>query len=198
MPFNGENTMTQTIPAALSAAALAAVLAFGLVLSASAQSATPAKKPITLKLGVFLPSGSRLKNAASDTWFSAGAEYAFVPKAGAETAVQSFVPLAYVDYAVVNRHGVNADYFGVGPGFRYNLAAPGSSSLIPYVGAGAGAYFLHAKGIGGSSNKTNFGYRLNAGVEFNQSYLFEVNYTDGNSLSGARFGGFNIQAGLKF
>ncbi len=198
MPFNGENTMTQTISAVLSAAALAAVLASSLSTGASAQSAAPAEKPITIKLGVFLPSGSTLKNAASDTWFSAGAEYAFVPKADAQTAAQSFVPLAYIDYAVSNRHGVNANYVGIGPGFRYNLAAPGSSSLIPYVGAGAGAYFLHANGIGGSSNKTNFGYRLNAGVEFNQSYLFEVNYTDGNSLSGARFGGFNIQAGLKF
>ncbi len=186
------------IPAALSAAALAALLSLGLSAGASAQSATPAEKPITIKLGVFLPSGSALKNAVSDTWFSAGAEYALVPKAGAGAAPQSFVPLGYVDYAGVNRHGVNADYVGIGPGFRYNLAAPGSSSLIPYVGAGVGAYFLHAKGFGGSSNKTNFGYRLNAGVEFSQSYLFEINYTDANSLSGARFGGFNIQAGIKF
>ena len=189
--------MTQTIPATLSAAALA-LLSLGLSTGASAQSATPAEKPITIKLGVFLPSGSALKNAVSDTWFSAGAEYALVPKAGADAPAQSFVPLGYLDYAGVNRHGVNADYFGVGPGFRYNLAAPGSSTLIPYVGAGAGAYFLHAKGLGGSSSKTNFGYRLNAGVEFNQSYLFEINYTDGNSLDGARFGGFNIQAGIKF
>lgn len=187
-----------TLPAALSAAALAALLSLGLAPGASAQSATPAEKPITIKLGVFLPSGSTLKNAVSDTWFSAGLEYALVPKPGAETAAQSFVPLAYIDYAVANRHGVNADYVGVGPGFRYNLAAPGSSTLIPYVGAGAGAYFLHAKGFGGSSNKTNFGYRLNAGVEYNQAYLLEINYTDANSVSGARFGGFNIQAGIKF
>ena len=194
--------MTQTVPAAVSAAALAALLSLGLVSGASAQSPVPAEKPITLKLGVFLPSGSALKNAVSDTWFSIGAEYAFVPKAGADaaadTAAGSFVPLAYVDYAGSNRHGINANYIGIGPGFRYNLAAPGSGTLIPYVGAGAGAYFLHAKGFGGSSNKTNFGYRLNAGVEFNQSYLFEINYTDGNSLGGARFGGFNIQAGIKF
>ena len=184
---------------ALFAAAFGAALSFGLNAGASAQSATPAEKPITLKLGVFLPSGSTLKNAVSDTWFSAGAEYAFMPKAaGPETVAKSFVPLAYLDYAVVNRHGVNADYLGIGPGFRYNIATAGSSTLIPYVGAGAGAYFLHAKGFGGSSSKTNFGYRLNAGVELNRAYLFEINYTDGNSLSGARFGGFNIQAGVKF
>ena len=186
-------------PTALFAAAFGAALSLGLSAGASAQSATPAEKPITLKLGVFLPSGSALKRAVSDTWFSAGAEYAFMPKAaGAATAAQSFVPLAYLDYAVANRHGVNADYLGIGPGFRYNLAAADSSTLVPYVGAGAGAYFLHDKGFGSSSSKTNFGYRLNAGVELNRAYLFEINYTDGNSLGGARFGGFNIQAGVKF
>ncbi len=190
--------MTRTHGTALAAAALGAVLSLGLSTGASAQAQVPAEKPITLKLGVFLPSGSTLKNAVSDTWFSIGGEYTLVPKPGAETAAGRFLPLAYIDYAGSNRHGINANYVGIGPGFRYNLASPGSSTLIPYVGAGAGAYFLHAKGFSGSSNKTNFGYRLNAGVEFNQSYLVEINYTDGNSLSGARFGGFNLQAGLKF
>lgn len=190
--------MTRTPVTALLAAALGTALSLGLSVGASAQSATPAEKPITIKLGAFLPSSGTLKNATSDSWFSAGAEYALVTKPTGDAMPQTFFPLVYADYAVSNRHGVNADYLGIGPGFRYNLAAPGSSTLIPYVGAGAGAYFLHAKGFGGSSNKTNFGYRLNAGVEFNQSYLFEINYSDGNSLSGVRFGGFNLQAGLKF
>lgn len=189
--------MTKTAAAAL-LAAFGTILSVGFSAGASAQSAAPAEKPITLKLGVFLPSGSRLKNAASDTWFSAGAEYALVPKPGEETAASSFLPLAYVDYAGSNRNGVNARYIGVGPGFRYNLAAPGSSTLIPYVGAGAGAYFLHGSGLGSSSSKTQFGYRLNAGVELNQAYLFEVNYTDANTLGSTRFGGFNIQVGAKF
>lgn len=189
--------MTRTAAAAL-LAAFGSVLSAGLSSGASAQSATPAEKPITLKLGVFLPSGSRLKNAASDTWFSAGLEYALVPKPDAETAAPGFLPLAYVDYAGSNRHGVNARYIGVGPGFRYNLAAPGSSTLIPYVGAGAGAYFLHGSGLGSSSSKTQFGYRLDAGVEFSQAYLFEVNYTDANKLGSTRVGGFNIQVGAKF
>ena len=190
--------MTKTTTATLWAAAFGAALSCGLNTTASAQSAAPAAKPITLKLGVFLPGGSRLKNAASDTWFSAGLEYALVPKPGAETAAASFLPLGYIDYAVSNRHGVNADYVGIGPGFRYTLAAPGSSTLIPYVGAGLGAYFLHGSGFGGSTNKTNFGYRLNAGVEFNQSYLAEINYTDANSLGSTRFRGFNLQVGARF
>ena len=184
--------MTQTLTVALLAAALAGFPAAG----AFAQSDTPAPKPITLKLGAFLPSGTYLKNATSNSWFSAGLEYAVIPHG--TRAAQSLVPLGYLDYAGSNRHGVNARYIGVGPGVRYNLSAPGSSALIPYVGAGIGAYFLHANSFSGSSTKTNFGYRLNAGVEFNRTYLFEVNYTDPQSLSGARFSGFNIQAGIKF
>ena len=189
--------MTKTATVAL-LALFGTALSVGFSAGASAQSAAPAEKPITLKLGVFLPSGSRIKNAASDTWFSAGLEYALVPKPGEEAAASSLLPLAYLDYAGSNRNGVNARYIGVGPGFRYNLAAPGSGTLIPYVGAGAGAYFLHGSGLGSSSSKTQFGYRLNAGVEFNQAYVFEINYTDASKLGSTRIGGFNIQVGAKF
>ena len=183
--------MTKTTTAALMALTFSAAFCTA---GASAQSSAPAEKPITIKLGAFFPSGSYLKNATSNTWFSVGAEYAAVPHG----AAQSLSPLLYVDYAGSNRNGVNARYIGVGPGVRYALAAPGSSTLIPYVGAGIGAYFLHASSLGGSSSKTNFGYRLNAGVEFNRAYLFEIGYTDPNSLSGTRFSGFNVQVGAKF
>ena len=164
---------------------------------ALAQSAAPPAKPITIKLGAFLPSGSSLKNATSNSWFSAGLEYAPAPRT-ATSAASSLAPLAYLDYAGSNRHGVNARYIGVGPGVRYNLVAPGTSTLVPYVGAGIGAYFLHASNFGGTSSKTNFGYRLNAGVEFNRAYLFEINYTDPQSLDHTRLSGFNIQVGAKF
>ncbi len=188
--------MTQTTFALLFAATLGS--GFGLSGSAAAQSAAPAEKPVTIKLGVFLPSGTRLKNAVSDTFFSAGAEYALAPGAGAAASLSGVRPLAYIDYAVANRHGVNASYVGIGPGVRYSLAAPGEGTLTPYVGAGAGAYFLHGSGLGSSANKTQFGYRLNAGVELNQAYLFEISYTDANKLGSTRFSGFNLQVGAKF
>lgn len=184
--------MTKTTTVTLLASALGAALCGT---GALAQSAPPPAKPITIKLGAFLPSGSFLKNATSNSWFSVGAEYAFAPR----TAVApSLIPLAYVDYAGSNRHGVNARYIGVGPGIRYNLVPAATSTLVPYVGAGIGAYFLHASNFGGSSTKTNFGYRLNAGVEFNRAYLFEINYTDPQSLDHTRLSGFNIQVGAKF
>ncbi len=189
--------MNKTVTTALLTAACGAALCGVFTSGASAQSAAAAEKPITIKLGAFFPSGSRLKDGVRDTWFSAGAEYALPTKAGAATSNLSY--LGYIDYAGSDHRGIKASYVGVGPGVRYLLQAPGSeSTLTPYVGAGIGAYFLHGSGLGGSSNKTNFGYRLNAGVEFKRAYLFEVNYTDANSLSGARFSGFNIQLGAKF
>jgi len=184
-------TVIKTTTVTLLAAALGAALCGT---GASAQSETPPAKPITIKLGAFLPSGGFLKNATSNSWFSVGAEYAVAPRTAAGT---SLVPLGYIDYAGSNRHGVNARYIGVGPGVRYNLTAPGTSTLVPYVGAGIGAYFLHATSFGGTSTKTNFGYRLNAGVEFNRAYVFEINYTDPQSLNHTRFSGFNIQVGAK-
>ena len=184
--------MTKTTTVTLLASALGAALCGT---GALAQSAPPPAKPITIKLGAFLPSGSFLKNATSNSWFSAGLEYAPAPRTA---AASSLVPLAYLDYAGSNRHGVNARYIGVGPGIRYNLVPAATTSLVPYVGAGIGAYFLHASNFGGSSSKTNFGYRLNAGVEFNRAYLFEINYTDPQSLDHVRLSGFNIQVGAKF
>ena len=187
-------TKTTTVLNPTTALLLASLSAALCGTGALAQSDTPPAKPITIKLGAFLPSGSFLKNATSNSWFSVGAEYAPAPRTA---AVQSLTPLAYVDYAGSNRHGVNTRYIGVGPGVRYNLTPPGTSALVPYVGAGIGAYFLHASNFGGSSSKTNLGYRLNAGVEFNRSYLLEINYTDPQSLDHTRLSGFNIQVGAK-
>ena len=184
---------TKTLTVAKIGIAAGAILGLAFGTGAWAQTAPTPEKPITIKLGAFFPTGSRLKNGAGDTWFSAGAEYA-VPSG----ASQTLSPLLYLDYAGSNRHGVNADYVGVGPGVRYYLTPPGASTLTPYVGAGIGAYFLHASGFGSSSNKTQFGYRLNAGVEFSGSYLAEISYTDPSSLSGTRFSGFNLQVGARF
>ena len=189
--------MTKTTAVTLYATALAALCgSFGT--RAQAQDDLPAPKPIAIKLGVFLPSNSDLKEVIGKTWFSAGADYAFLQKTGDGQSPAALVPLGYVDYAINKSHGITADYIGVGPGARYYLGAPGTSSLTPYVGAGAGAEVLHSSGNGTSLNQTRFGFKVNAGVEFSQTYLFEINYTYPGSLSGTHYDGFNIQVGAKF
>ena len=100
------------------------------------------QKPVTIKLGVFLPSNGNFKDALGKTWFSAGVDYAF----NKQGDTQNMMPLAYVDYAGANKHGLKANYVGVGPGIRYYTSPPGTSTTTPYVGAGIGAYFIHASG----------------------------------------------------
>ena len=159
--------------------------------AARAQATEPVQKPTTIKLGVFLPTNANLKNGIGKTWFSAGADYAF----NKQGAGQGLMPLAYVDYAGKSSSGVTVNYVGIGPGVRYYTSPPGTSSLTPYLGAGVGAYFIHATTI---SNKTRVGFKVNAGLEFNQSYLLEVNYTNAGSVVGTRVDGINVQAGLRF
>lgn len=179
--------------------------------------ATP--KPITIKLGVLFPSNGDLKNAVGSTFFAAGAEYAFINKQNPT----SLVPLAYVDYAGRSKNrsvddgqgnsvslDLTASTVGVGGGARYYIGTPGTGSITPYVGAGVGVYFNHLKvaatvsssdqsgSASDSLNKTQFGFRLNAGVEFQKMYLLEANYTNAGSVEGTRIDGFGIQAGVRF
>jgi hypothetical protein len=184
--------MKKTMAVIGAGAALAGLLGTGA--AAQTYDAVPVVKPLTLKLGAFLPINGTLKNAVGKTWFTAGAEYAF-SKLGDQ---QNLMPLAYVDYAGANKHGLTVDYVGVGPGARYYLTAPGAGTTTPYVGGGVGAYFLHASGNGSSINNTKFGFKVNAGIEFQQMYLVEVNYTNAGSESGTRFDGVGIQVGARF
>ena len=176
-------------------------------------------KPITLKLGAFFPSNGDVKDLFGSTFLSVGGEYAFTGK----NKVSSIVPLIYVDYAGRSKNSsvnygqggsVSVDYtastVGIGGGVRYYVGTPGTGSVTPYIGAGAGLYFDHIKLAGtatsgsqsvsdsASLNKTKVGFRLNAGVEFQKMYLVEVNYTNAGTIGSTRLDGFGIQAGARF
>jgi opacity protein-like surface antigen len=202
---------------------LSALGAFLCVTGAQAQTApivqAPVSKAITIKLGAFFPSSGDVKNAAGSTFFSVGAEYAFISK----NSASPIVPLVYVDYAGGSKKtsvddgagnsaslDLSASTVGIGGGARYEIGASGTSMVVPYVGAGVGVYFDHVKAAvnlnaGGQSdsgsdslNKTQLGFRLNAGVEFQKMYLLEVNYTNAGSVEGTRIDGFGVQAGVRF
>lgn len=176
----------------------AAALALGSLLGTGAAAQTDtipaAEKPLTLKLGAFLPTNGTVKKAVGNTWFSAGAEYAFSPLA----EEPGLTPLVYVDYAGASKHGLAVNYIGIGPGARYYLTPPGAGTTPIYIGGGIGGYFLHASGDGSSLNKTKFGFKVDAGIEFQQQYLVEVNYTNAGSDSGTRFDGVGLQVGARF
>ncbi|MDQ2799597.1 MAG: hypothetical protein M3Y13_08150, partial [Armatimonadota bacterium] len=181
---------------------LAGALLAGLGTVAQAQTAATdaGTKPISIKLGVFLPTNSDVKDAVGKSWFSAGAEYAFVPS-GEGASTSNLVPLVYLDYAGKNNNRTFADtdasgnpvndtlslkasYVGLGAGIRGSSPQAGSS-ITPYYGAGVGVYFLNATAavkqgtttVSDSQNKTSIGFKVNGGVEFSGSYFVEAAYT---------------------
>jgi len=178
------------------------------------------QKPITIKLGAFFPSNGDTKNLGK-TWFAAGAEYAFA-KPGT-----SLLPLAYVDYTGKSKDlgtilddgagntisgKISATSIGVGVGVRGYASTTGA--ITPFYGAGLGVYFdqvkvdgsgtgLFAKSASVSKNKTNLGFKLNAGVEFQRMYFVEAAYTNpgkvdlGDGIS-AKLEGFDLLVGARF
>jgi hypothetical protein len=179
---------------------------------------TATSKPITIKLGAFLPSGSGTKNALGNTWFAVGGEYAFA-KPGT-----SVMPIAFIDYTgksktVTVDNGVggsadinsNASSFGIGGGIRaYGNAG---SSVTPFYGAGVGVYFNHYKAnvndatLGNlgdfSKNKTSIGFKLNVGAEFQKMYFVEADYFNAGKVNvvetaNVEFSGINLLVGARF
>lgn len=173
-------------------------------------------KPITLKLGVFFPSGGDLRDSVGSAFFAAGAEYAFSP--GHE---KSLIPLAYVDYVGKSRNrntddgqgnsvslDLTATSIGIGGGVRF-YAHP-MPAYSPYLGGGLGLYFNHFKAdanvntggqtnsTGDSANKTRLGFKINAGVEFQRTYFVEAAYSNSGSVEGTRTDGFSLLIGGRF
>jgi hypothetical protein len=174
-------------------AGLAAVAAIALMpISAQAQS-IPVQKPITIKLGIFLPTNGSVKDHVGKTFFAAGAELGLSKQAAAQTTE----PLLYVDYNGKSSSGQHIYDTGVGIGVKQYLGDVDASST-PYVGAGVGAYFDQAKVNGSSENKTNLGFKLDVGYEFDHAALIEADYTDAGSAAGVNADGFSILLGYRF
>lgn len=200
---------------------LAGALLAGLGTVAQAQTTDASTKPISIKLGAFFPSNGDARDAVGKSWFSAGAEYAFVPSSGG-ASTSNLVPLAYIDYAgktnnrtfpdtdasgnaVNDTLSLKASYVGVGAGIRGSSAQAGSS-ITPYYGAGIGVYFLNATAavrqgtttVSDSEKKTSIGFKVNGGVEFSGSYFVEAAYTVPGSVGGTNLNGFSILGGARF
>ena len=108
------------------------------------------------------------------------------------------MPLAYIDYAGKNGNGVKVDYIGVGPGVRYYTSPPARArSRRTWVRASARTSSMPRAAATRSTRRASAS-RSTPALEFNQSYLLEVNYTNAGSVSGTRLDGINIQAGVRF
>ena len=191
--------MTKTMMAGLLGLALC-----GMAGGAHAQTTATdaAAKPLTVKLGVLVPTNGKLKTGVANTFFSAGAEYTFSQAGDSGSFLrnpqQNVVPLVYLDYAGASKSGRKASLVGLGLGLRYYLGSQDAASAIPYFTGGGGFYYTHASGLSSSINKTQLGLRLGLGVELQKTYLLEASYTNAGSQSGVKFDGVNIQAGIRF
>lgn len=154
----------------------------------------PVQKPITVKVGAFFPTNSGARDAVGNTWFTAGADYAF-RKTDAAAPV---LPLVYVDYAGKSRDGFRLSSVGVGVGVRAYGNRSTTSTVIPYYGAGIGAYFLTGSGGGSSETNTRIGGKVNVGVELNQGPFLEAAYTLTGKVQGDDLNGVSISIGTRF
>jgi hypothetical protein len=178
------------------------ISALGLLLCAfaapvvHAQDTQQVNKPISIKLGAFLPSDGNVRDSFDSSWLALGADYAF-SKTAADTPV---LPLAYLDYTGDSKHGVNAQLYGIGVGVRAYPNRNAGQEIIPFYGAGIGLDFLHASGGGASSTtNTQIGGKLELGAELNSGPFLEAEYQEvPQKVDGVRASGFNIMIGDRF
>jgi hypothetical protein len=161
-----------------------------------AQATQPVLKPITIKLGIFLPTEGSGRSQGGSTQFSIGADYAFT-----KTANQSpTIPIVFADYQGGGSGGGHLDTTDVGIGVRIYPNRTNLQTVVPFYGIGVGAYFVDAKNnIGRSSNNTQIGGKVEIGAEMNTGPFVEADYQYvPQSVQGIRASGVNIRVGDRF
>ena len=156
----------------------------------------PVIKPLSIRLGAFLPTDGSGRSQGGSTQIAVGADYAFT-KTTADTPV---LPLVYLDYQGGSRSGGHADLYGVGVGVRAHPDRTNGQQVIPFYGAGIGLDFLDAKSGGGrSTTKGMIAGKLELGVELNTGPFAEAEYQIvPSSVNGIHDSGFNIMVGDRF
>jgi len=154
--------------------------------------------PLSVKVGVFLPtSGSDTHNGGSPQ-ISAGLDYAIAKTSSDNPSL----PSVYFDYDGGSKNGGHIDTYGLGVAIRSYSNTPGakSSGGSPYLGAGIGAYEEDGKNgsLGNSQSKLNLGGKVFVGDEFSGGFFVESNYQILSSISGINPSGFGVQVGMRF
>ena len=131
-----------------------------------------------VKIGVFMPSDSSVKDVSADTWIKIGADIG-LPIVGLR---------AGIDYAFDG-----SDY--IMPITVSQIFQPSAVVAKSPVYGGLGLGIWNAKVSGASG--TALGIRATAGVEF-AGYLVEANYDIVSKIEGRRMDGLSILVGKKF
>jgi hypothetical protein len=157
----------------------------------------PVVKPLSIKLGAYLPTDGSGRNQGGSTQFAAGVDYAFT-KTSADSPV---LPLVYVDYQGGSHNGGHANLYDVGVGVRAYPNRSNGQDIIPFYGAGIGLDILDAKNGsgGGSTTKGMFAGKVELGVEMNSGPFAEAEYQIvPESVEGIHDSGFNVMIGDRF
>jgi outer membrane protein W len=169
-------------------------------------------KAFTLKLGAYQPGNGHTQNRLSNTWFTAGADMVLkgtkIGDVASAATANSIEPLVYVDYTGTethdNGHTEKAGSVGAGAGARYYGTYTVTSDFRPYIGGGVGVYFLNGQFADSTGAETsthdqvNLGFKVNAGVEYQKSYLVDVAYSTPGEVKGVSLNGLAVTLGVRF
>ncbi len=179
------------------AAALALAL-LGAVRPAHAQTVLPADKPApigAIRGGVYFPFNSAAKNEIGKTLYGGGLDYTVQQQRG------------------VSRTNLSLDYIERSSGGNNLRIIPltvsefseqqGSSGVRPYLGFGAGVYFVHVKvpdnfDVEQTKNATALGGFVAAGLDLPDNFLVEARYHIIQSEGGINPSGLQVMAGIRF
>ena len=159
------------------------------------------RKPGRLKVGLFFPQSSDLRDATASTYFSFGGSLDLPPRG----ITRPFTPELYLDSAFrVDDSNNEASLIGGGIGFRfYPGAKPGAMARTLnnprlFVGGGVGAYFLRYDIGTASESGVTFGGKASLGLDFEGDWSLEGTYTFVGELENTSFSGFGVLLGYRF
>ncbi|MCC6444787.1 MAG: hypothetical protein IT210_15170 [Armatimonadetes bacterium] len=167
------------------------VLMFAVV--ASAQYGDEAgKNQFSVKLGFFRPQDGDVRNATGDTWFAAGVDYTFMEM----PTTRASVSLEWAQHSVDGGGDARIIPLTVNYSWKQEAAEGGMNQF--YYGAGAGLYFVRAKGGGSTTSETKFGVQIHGGVDFGQMWFAELKYAFVGKIEGVNPGGLFLYVGKRF
>lgn len=187
---------TAVLSSTLAAGALALL---GMAHPAAAQSDLPtadSQQPIvTVRGGVYFPFNARLKSNSGKTFYGAGLDYTIQQQLG-----QSRTELS-VDYIERSSGGNTIRIIPVTVG-QFTLRA-GQNGIRPYLGIGAGVYFVHEQlpndsGVQENTNKAAIGGYIGAGLDFPSNLLVEARYHIIQNVGTYNVSGLQLMAGIRF
>lgn len=185
---------------------IAAVCAFCSAAAGCLADSGKSSSSVTIRLGEFIPSNGLAKSALGSSWWQLGLDCTFESSG-------STVPFVYLDSEFASRSvsdnsgdsiSLAIATVGVGLGVRETFGT--SQSAQPYLGAGVGAYFNNASAQvqtsnefgSGSTNNTNIGYKLLAGILIQKRLTLEAAYSDVGDLGGLSLSGTSLDIGYTF